>query len=265
MINPLRKLIDTKLNKALDAKLGKMGFTKTTVKQDQDVYIIGYPKSGTTLVKVLVGYMAYGITTPVDINLMHQLVTEEYKFKYYQRFGERHYFKNHELPDPKYKNVIYVIRDGRDALLSYYHMRKNMNRQINIEEFYKNGGKTPFGTWSEHVSAWQENPYKARIIFVKYEDLLKAKEKEIERLASFLNIEDFNAASLCHLTSFESMRKMEQSFGWAQRKKINGFKKDTFFVRSGKVGEAIESVPESVLQSFNSQNYKLLSYLNYQK
>ncbi|WP_296623727.1 sulfotransferase domain-containing protein [Marivirga sp.] len=249
---------------SLDDQFRKMGFTALSEKTENDVYIMGYPKSGTTLMKVIVGYLAYGITKPVDINLMHQLVTEEYNFPYYLRLGERHFFKNHELPKKEYKNVIYCIRDGRDAILSYYHMLKNTGKSdLRISDLYQSDGKTPFGNWNEHVQSWLDNPFDSNIIFIKYEDMLTDKVKEIEGLASFLGIENYDAKLIAELTSFESMRKMENGIGWSRRKKLKKFEKGSFFVRKGKVGEYSAEVDGRVIDEFDTRNFQLLRKLGY--
>ena len=45
-------------------------------------------------------------------------------------------FLNRTICPNQYKKVIYIMRDGREALLSYYHMARNMGTPVSLEDLY---------------------------------------------------------------------------------------------------------------------------------
>ncbi|HAT65462.1 MAG TPA: hypothetical protein DCS66_12820, partial [Flavobacteriaceae bacterium] len=173
-----RKKADSELEQKLN-KLKRFGFEEMGNFNSEDVFIIGYPKSGNTLMQFLIAFLVYGVRKDSPLPLINSCVTEFYNNPFYYRYNKRHFFKSHELPAEEYKNVIYIVRDGREAVRSYYYMAKNLGETISLENLYKSGGKTFVGTWENHLRQWTENKFNANILFVKFEDLLSSKENEI--------------------------------------------------------------------------------------
>ena len=91
--------------------------------------------------------------------------------------------KTHGTPTDDSQS-IYIVRDGRIALVSYYHYIKNfVDEHIKFEDVIS--GKHPPGSWSGHFHAW--SPFKReRTLLVRYEDLRDRNEETCEKVGYFL-------------------------------------------------------------------------------
>ncbi len=206
----------------------------------------------------------YGTTMEYISNrLVRELVPDVMARQCYVRYSERVCFKSHLLPNPKYKKIIYVVRDGRDAIVSYYNMLKNRNVNVSLDEIvlYKNKKYMPT-MWHEHVQEWLENPYNADMILVKYEDLLSNSIDELKKICNFIYRKYDNdfLSMLSNNCSFESMRRKEESFLWD---KATDWKKNAFFVRKGKQGGYKEEMPLYLQNKFVELAGDTLKQLDY--
>jgi len=265
----LKFLLNKKeLNSLTSAKkLNIFGFQELGNTNNEDVFIIGYPKSGNTLLQHIVAHLVFGLRKDAPKSLINSCVTEWYNNPMFFRHEKRHFFKSHELPDEKFKKVIYIIRDGRDAVRSYYYMQKNLGKNVSLDDLYSSGGKTFRGTWASHVDKWTANKYKADILYIKYEDLLKNKRNEIDRICSFLGIErtDQEIKNVLEATSFENMKTMEKSYSWSRMKSFKDWKKEGNFVREGKSGgfKLEDNLKKPSLDNFISASRSMLEEYKY--
>jgi hypothetical protein len=103
--------------------------------------------------------------------------------------------KSHQYFDPRYKRVIYVVRDPRDVALSQFHFHRKRGL---IEDGYPPerfvarfvaGETSPYGSWGENVAGWlatrQNRP---GFLLLRYEDMLEDAARELNKVASFLEI-----------------------------------------------------------------------------
>nr|KAF6301400.1 sulfotransferase family 1C member 4 [Pipistrellus kuhlii] len=72
--------------------------------------------------------------------------------------------------------IIYVARNPKDNLVSYYHFHR-MNKALPApgtwEEYFESflTGKVCWGSWHDHVKGWWEARDQHRILYLFYEDL----------------------------------------------------------------------------------------------
>jgi hypothetical protein len=184
--------------------------------------------------------------------LVQDLVPDIHAKQYYKRYATPSFFKSHHLPKPEYKRVVYLLRDGRDAMVSYFHHTRALvqNGQVDFLEMVRDGKYLFPCKWHQHVQEWAANPYGADIITLKYEDLKADPVKELRRFCKFagLDREDGFLESVVKNASFDAMRKREIQQGWDDAL----WPKDKPFVRRGKVGSFQDEMPEDVLECFLS-------------
>lgn len=263
----LKRLLTDKQYKKLYSKeiLFPGGITPIESTNDDDVFIVGFPKSGNTLMQHIIAHLAYGLNEVSSRSMVNLIVPDIYANSHYFRFNDVCFFKSHDLPKPEYKKVIYIIRDGRDALWSYYHMMENMGTPVSLEDLYLGKVKLFNATWGEHIEQWEQNPYNAEMLWVKFEDLKKNIYKELERISQFLNIEKSSEElkNVVRFSSLDHMKELEKRSDWVKMKNKNNFYKGSF-VRNGGENDYIKEVSNEILNHFNFSNLEALKKYNYQ-
>src|SRR5258708_3122917 len=136
-----------------------------------DTFIVSYPRSGNTWTRFLVANLLHP-DEPANFANIERLVpdSEAQSCRYFKSISRPRLIKSHQYFDPRYKKVIYIVRDPRDVALSYYDFQRKY-RQIEdgyplsqyVEDFV--GGRlssADWGTWGENVGSWvparQKNP-----------------------------------------------------------------------------------------------------------
>lgn len=232
---------------------------------ENDIFIVGYPKSGNTWMQSLITGLLYGIDTSfLPDKLAQEVVPDVHARKFYKRFGTINFFKSHHLPQQKYKRVIYIVREGKDAMTSYYFYLKNLGYNISIEEMvYKKKGIFP-SLWHEHVRMWIDNPFKSQILYIKYEDLLKSPLTVLKKICEFSGIErsDELLKRVIEGNSFEKMKLKAKIYGGMGHKDWIGDKGIKFF-RKGISGDYLNLFSKELINYFNKISEKELKHFNY--
>lgn len=214
-----------------------------------DIFIAGYPKSGNTWMQHLIASAFFGLDLEFAPDaLLQELVVDVHRVQFYKRFTTPTFFKTHDLPKPEHRRVIYLLRDGRDVMVSYYHHLQALNGEVDFLKMVETGEGLYPGKWQEHVSQWLKNPYGAKIMLLRYEDLQKDAVKELRRVCEFVGIQrdDAELDRAAKKSSFSNMQKREKQLGWANTQ----WPKEKMFVRRGKVGSHEDEMPAAVRASF---------------
>jgi hypothetical protein len=97
------------------------------------------------------------------------------------------FIKTHRLPEDT-EPAIYLVRDGRDALVSYaryrvaFRSKQGKIRSLHSELRNLVEGQGPFGKWESHVFAWTRDRRGGTTTLVRFEDLI-ARPVEVFRKA----------------------------------------------------------------------------------
>ena len=257
---PFRRLI----NRKLDARIRAVtGLTPITEMDESDVLIAGYPKSGNTWMQNLVTGIVYRVDPEyASDTLVQTWVPDVQGGAYYRRFVTPMLFKSHELPTPKNRRVVYLLRDGRDVMVSYFHHQEALGGgNCNFLKMVREVEVLNPCKWHQHVTAWLANPYNAQMLVIRYEDLKSNPLNEMQRFCAFLGIERENSflQSVVAKSSFDKMRQKEQTMGWAN----SDWPKDKSFVRRGEVNSYKDEMPPEVLDAFLLDAEKTLVDLGY--
>lgn len=266
MKNIIKKFLKGEVERRVVASMKKEGLIPIGEVQDDDVYIIGFPKSGHTWMQYILSSMVFGVSPEaLRDSIVQELVPDVHVRKYYRRYHQKAIFKSHDLPAPHHKNVIYLVRDGRDAMVSYFEMyRKVINQNVSLEEMI-NDDKNVFPcSWSKHINNWLvDNPFKINLLVVKYEDLLMEPVQQLERVASFLQLSsrtEFLTEIVKH-THIDILRAKAKEHGMAHKvlNSPNGFE----FFRKGQVKSYLVEMNHDLASKFQQRSGRELSLLGY--
>jgi hypothetical protein len=156
---------------------------------------------------------------------------------------------------------VYLVRDGRDAMMSYYHFLNNLRgRRHDLSRIVRDGDALDYGRWHEHVERWISNPFTADMIVIKYEDLRSRPDAELKRFCRFAGLDcpDAVVDDVVRKAAFESMQTREKKQGMEGWDSSKGL-----FVRRGKVGGFRDEMPPDVLEAFNAQAAPTLRNFGY--
>jgi len=133
------------------------------------------------------------------------------------------------------KMAIYLLRDGRDALVSYWHFcNQRDNTSVPFEEFLIASATRPgyYGPWQGHVDGWI-NSSTDSLLVIRYEDMLANPAVTLGNALKFagLSIDQATIERAVEKSAFDTMRRIEKSKGLG----LEGLKR-VDFVRSGKSG-----------------------------
>ena len=252
----------------------KSEYTKISNKRPWDITIVAWPKSGMTWLQNIVAsimYDAVGMNTPLSV--VRELIQDVHEKTRYMRHSERMFFKSHGLPrDIDTKYALYLVRDGRDALLSYYHYLNNTEQPHKWDELvskYQHGDIWP-GKWGDHVNSWRIYSavgVRIHVAFLRYEDLLGDDAVDAIKQALFdlefpshsRFMSDSVIDKALRVCSFEKM---------AEREKMSPAKnmKRGSFMRSGRSEQWRYEMPRIAVDLFNAtKEMSALKAFGYEK
>lgn len=95
--------------------------------------------------------------------------------------------KTHSPYNKRFKKVIYLLRDGRDSVLSYYKFtKKEFGYTGEFSEFLTSDACKCYNVrWEEHVESWLSKYHSSEMLLIKYEDLLKDFMRQFSKIIRF--------------------------------------------------------------------------------
>ena len=242
-----------------------------------DIFLVSFPKSGNTWIRFLLGNLM-SPDKPVGFADIESVVPDiaVYPRADFREIKRPRLIKSHDCFDPRYRRVIYIIRDPRDVAVSlYYYAKKvkNIDDSFSLEAFVKRmlvPGRSYNGTWGEHAGSWLANAtniahfclpnngvgahsadlahaqtgapgargHGREFLLVRYEDLLEDAHAGLRRIAQFLGLETSTELieQAVQRSAADSMRKLESAQN-LQWATTRETRKDIPFVRKAKSGQ----------------------------
>jgi estrone sulfotransferase len=203
---------------------------------DKDIYLVSYPRSGNTWMRVLISELLYGESGESIKSLdyyvpdIHVETCADNVIPAPFHCIKSHFPYNYHSPASNYKQVIYLIRDPRDVILSHYRYQEKLaHYSFGFEQFiidWLNGRIWPC-SWQEHVNSWTVGNIQNKnlnLYIVRYEDLLSDTERQILELTSSLGLNVTKEAVQRAVASatIEKMR-MKEARGMRASEKAQGF------------------------------------------
>ena len=101
-----------------------------------DIFLVSYPKSGNTWLRFLLAYCLFDIEPGrVNFHNIENFIPDMYVNWPNRNLARPRIIKSHEKFTKNYPRVIYLYRDGRDVMVSYYyHSRLGRYRFLGIYE-----------------------------------------------------------------------------------------------------------------------------------
>ena len=164
------------------------------------IWLASYPRSGNTFFRALLKHV-YDIVVyepyPSDPALaapFKEIIGDgqlPLSLVEMSRRADRYIVKTHDMP-PDDHPAIYLVRDGRDALLSHARFVLDYDRGSAKPDGYHATLRRlietpPFGGWSANVMAWTRR--RAAPVVVKFEELIAAPLHELRRAMSAIGCE----------------------------------------------------------------------------
>src|SRR5438105_1388727 len=227
-----------------------------------DVFIGSYPRSGNTWVRFLLANLL-APDEKITFRNIETYVPSIYKSADTLDAHEgRRYIKSHNPCYELYPKLIYIYRDARDALVSYYYYATGKSVfSGSFEEFTFSPFVEQFGSWKEHVTSAHNfaSQYPDRMLMLRYEEMLTNTLPPLTRVSAFLGLScDAQAiAEAAEKSSFEHLQKIEKKSGGETLGK-----RFTFF-RSGKSNQWQQHFNPELYRRFLRENGETLLRLGY--
>ncbi len=238
-----------------------------------DAFLVSYPKSGNTWARFLIANLLRP-HEEVGFSNIHKIIPgiDVVRHRDMLRVPRPRIIKSHQYFDPRYRRVVYIVRDPRDVALSEYHSQRKSKRigdDYPIEEFVRRflaGESCDYGSWGEHATSWLSTRYgQPGFLLLRYEDMLQDTARELSRMASFLGLHPTSELiqQAVSRSGADKMRKLEKS----QARLFNATKdtrQDILFVRSAKAGGWHSDLPETSILQIEQAWGHVIRWLGYE-
>lgn len=232
-------------------------------RSSQGIYVLGYVKSGTNwLCHLLSGILGIPILEAWTIRLpaLHPCIYHIHRF----------------IPiESVRKRTIYIMRDGRDTLVSYYfHIVRDQgkdkqraeryigrpltfdNIRENLPDFirYIQNHRYSSVDWRTHIETWQR--HRERYVVIRYEDMLADTAGEVSRGIEELTGKRPDAERVRSIVQQQDFRTVT--------KRERGLQDNNEFMRKGINGDWRNHFSRAAAEKFNEYAGSLLFDLNYE-
>lgn len=206
---------------------------------NRNVGICSYPKSGNTWLRFLLANMMQR-NSNITYNNINGIVPTglPVKASFASNLEGWQFYKTH-LPMVEaagtYDKLIYIVRNGFDALESYrWFLDKQHPKLFEDEKDFLIGHKKFYGFWGEHYDHLLATDN--RIHILRYEDLIKNTHEELLRVVKFLDLNEDTYNKVCTDAIYKSEKdKMRSMPGSAKFMKAASGTAN--FIRSGVSGK----------------------------
>jgi Sulfotransferase domain len=242
--------------------------------RDDDTFVVSYPRSGNTWTRFLIANLLFR-DQPVSFANIERMIpdAEALSSRYLKRLPSPRVIKTHQYFDHRYPKVLYIVRDPRDVLVSYYHFSRKY-RHIADDyplEKYVHGlvtgtlHSTAWGTWAENVSTWiAARNGRPEFLLLRYEDMMADTLGELAKVARFFGVEA-TPAQLCRAienSSADRLREFEKKEGgeWITTRNKRS---DIPMIGSAVTGKWKSALPEAAVEEIESAWGGLMVQLGY--
>jgi hypothetical protein len=280
-------MLFSKIKRFLSKKIGSILIQHSNVYgkyfwNPSDIYIVAYPKSGITYLSLMlanikaylekfnyrIDYYIYPKFIP-DLHATPDLIpmiSSPRVIKSHEYFEELIERVNVKGRGSIFPRVIYLVRDGRDIMISYYHYVKGIYGWDGDFGTFLNDKKIKKWEWEKHIRGWLMNDevkdiLDKKLLVVKYEDLKNHTVENLRRICDFIGFEkiDDNIINLAiEKSDIRKIQEYERLFGAPRVRSAANF----MFARKGTSENWKAEFNEELIQFYRNKEdvFKLLGY-----
>lgn len=200
-----------------------------------DLYIASYPRSGNTWTRYILAYLKVGVARPLTSEEVGGIAPGVYNnLSHINSATTNRLIKTHDPLFYLYPRAIYVHRDPRESLVSYWHFARRTGIFAgSFSEFLRSPVSRRHGSWKKHMRAMHQklidDPKSIHVI--RYEQLRHDFHKTVSSLIDWCGFgSEVDLDELHRLTSLESMASSDKECDTIFRRKSG----ESFFVDRGK-------------------------------
>jgi len=244
-----------RLNKAA-RELNYLMYRMDLGERADDIYINSYPKSGTTMIQMIL----YQLTTDGSMDFDHLddvspwIRNEAFENQEVKELKSPRLLKSHDDYD-KFDHLsegrfIYVYRNPMDVALSNYHQGMDYgNHNMELDEYIKDFVDPTKKNWFSFHKEWLLNKKNVPILYLQYEEILNDFDNALSRIIKFceINPNKVNYKRVKERSSFNFMKQHEDKFGVKPNERAKVFNN---FIRIGKLGEGKRTFTDEQVKLF---------------
>lgn len=231
-----------------------------------DQYLVSYPRSGNTWMRtILVNLLVPEANSNPDIFNRRLPGVSIRRARWINTLPSPRLIKSHTWYRPDIQRAVLLVRDGRDALTSFYHYsvtRQGYTKPFAV--FFQEYAQGTYGyRWDEHTVSWLETgltQMNGNLHVVKFERFKKDTHMVMEEVVDFFQLQ-FTSTQIqqaIKAASLKNVRQIEQ-----QRGVVDLSNPNASFYRGGKQEQWRDLFTPTIYEQFMLLSSKAMHLAGY--
>lgn len=231
MVNWPRRTLRNARKMQRDLRHRVLGIPWLKVEPDHR-FVFSYPRSGNTWLRHVIQHLTADSTIAEYDDLEGAVPTLD-SLGFEERLSQLpeglRFIKSHLAFEPYFLDgkVIYMVRDGRDVLISYFDYYRHIKSYPGtldqfLEKFTR--GWLRYGTWRDNVGSWVEHRDDPNLLLVRFEDMRADPLTTLQQIVQFSGIEadEMRMRAAIEASSVEKVHSTMRTFHSAKRTEFSG-------------------------------------------